>query len=73
MKRLANLYYYNNYDLVDELYDNNKGHIEVIETPFQADPYVARRIIHGEADCIVGGDSDYLMYIKPVPLKDIMI
>jgi len=34
---------------------------------------VARRIMSGEADCIVGGDSDYQMYIGPIPFKDIII
>ena len=73
LKRLASLYYYENYDTAIECYDNTKGRIEVFETPFQADPDVAGRIISGEADCIVGGDSDYPMYIGTSPSKDIII
>ena len=59
--------------MVNELYDNDKGRIEVFESPFQADPNIARRILQGEAYCIIGGNSDYLMYIGPMALNDIMI
>jgi hypothetical protein len=51
--------------LVSEYDCENKGKITVEETPFQADPDIARRIICGDADCIVSGDSDYQMYIGP--------
>ena len=50
-----------------------EGNIEIYETPFQADPDVARRIMSGAADCIVSGDSDYPMYIGSMPFKDIII
>ena len=55
------------------MHDNNKGCIEIIKTYFQTDLDVARRIIYGEADWIVGGDTDWLIYIRSLPLKDIMI
>ena len=48
------------------------GSITIDATPFQADPDIARRVICGEADVIVSGDSDFAMYIGP-DSSDIMI
>jgi len=57
-------------NLVEELaklvngYDGKQqGAITMDVTPFQADPDIARRVICGEADVIVSGDSDFAMYI----------
>ena len=41
----------------------NKGVIELLVTPFQADPEIARQMVCSDADCIISSDSDFPMYI----------
>ena len=51
----------------------NKGVIEIIKTPFQANPEIARQMVCGNADCILSGDSDFQMYIGASASTDMMI
>ena len=53
--------------------DNRNESIEVITAPFQADPEVARRVICGDADCIVSIDSDYQMLLGSSTPTDMTI
>ena len=47
----------------DEYNPENKGVVEIIKTPFQADPEIARQMVCGNANCIISGDGDFQMYI----------
>ena len=47
--------------------------VEVIIAPFQADPEVARRVICGDADCIMSIDSDYQMLLGSSTPTDMII
>ena len=58
--------------LVNAYDGKQQGSITIEVTPFQADPDISRRVICGEADVIVSGDSDFAMYIGPAS-SDIMI
>ena len=56
-------------------YESNRTSksIIVVIAPFQADPEVARRVICGDADCIVSIDSDYQMLLGSSTPNDITI
>ena len=41
----------------------NKAVIELIVTPFQADPEIARQMVCSDSDCIISSYSDFPMYI----------
>ena len=47
--------------MVDDYHPENKGVIKLLQTPFQADPEIARQMVCGDADCIISGDGDFPM------------
>ena len=59
--------------MADDYNPENKGVIEIIKTPFQADPEIARLMVCGDADCIISGDGDFQMYISASASTDMMI
>ena len=59
--------------MADDYSPENKGVIEIIKTPFQAEPEIARQMVCGDANCIISGDGDFQMYIGASASTNMMI
>ena len=59
--------------MADDYNPENKGEIEIIKTPFQADSEIARQMVCSDVNYIVPGDGGFQMYISASASSNMMI